>query len=181
MYFIAQERISGGNNKFQWLVLSELCTEIVPEVIRKNGEYYADFKILLTKMIDYLCLESWVNTEASTKQKFCWEILAICCSKFKIAGDDLNWTLHYHVIEDLHLEKVFRNYCNKKQLVPEHRILAASSLPTDIKSLPMTTCRYVPGMGIGGPLTQYAWPPAKSLQATSFSFFESLHGCVAWL
>lgn len=135
-----QKHISDGIDDFQWLVLNILCQEMILDLrtIHNMKIYFEDFKDLLANnLVTFLCFDhcSWLVT-LSTKQKFCWVILATCCSKITISYDDFGWARRYRsIIHELDLGRVFLNYCKEKKLSKENCIIA-SKLPKEITSHP---------------------------------------------
>lgn len=91
--------------------------------------------------VDTLALKgdlSWLQ-DLNTKQRFCWGIVATCCSKVPISIKDFEWIHTYsHLTSKLGL--IYRAYCEGKQLPMEARLLS-DQLPLDIERSPSEDIR----------------------------------------
>ena len=117
------------------LVLDVLCREVVPDLRTHMGqELDPNFKNLMQEIIHLLKGDlNWL-TSLSTKQHFCWSILATCCFKMVVNKDNLEWVhLYGSVITSLELGLVFHSYCTSKKLSPEERVII-NELPHDVQA-----------------------------------------------
>lgn len=117
------------------LVLDVLRREVVPELRTLQGrEMDVNFKNLLQEIVRFLKGDlSWL-TSLSTKQRFCWGILATCCSKMAVNKESLEWVhLYGSFITSLELGLVYRSYCTFKKLSSEERVIVAD-LPQDVQT-----------------------------------------------
>ena len=117
------------------LVLDVLRREVVPDLRTHMGqELDPNFKNLMREIIRFLKGDlSWL-TSLSTKQRFCWGILATSCSKMVVNKDNLEWVhLYGSFITSLELGLVFRSYCTSKKLSPEERVII-NELPHDVQA-----------------------------------------------
>ena len=78
---------------------------------------------------------SWIQAP-NPQQKFCWGIVATCCSKISsnIVTDNFDWIHSYDNIIS-QLGQIYASYCNGKKLPESERVLA-DTLPQDIARLP---------------------------------------------
>ena len=125
--------MSDQRNEFQLLVLNMLCVELVPEPLR-GRKVDVKFKALLLKSVSLLnqdlCRLGRL-TSISTKQEFCWGVLATCCSKIIISKDNLYWVEDYSaLIRDVDLGLIFKT-CGEKGII---------KLPDQIKSTDLDRC-----------------------------------------
>lgn len=113
-------------------MLDVLRREVVPELRTLHKELDTNFTSLLQESVRLLRTNlSWL-TAFSTKQRFCWGILATCCAKIAISVESFDWVHHYSaIIQDLDLSLVFNTYCTGKKLGSDQRIIA-DKLPDDI-------------------------------------------------
>lgn len=140
-----QDSISDERDEFQLLVLDVLCCEVVPELKTTHHEGVDNnFRTLLNKSVHLLKYNlNWLTT-LSAKQRFCWGILATCCSKISISTQNFNWVHLYTSIfsNDMKLGVVFCTYCTGKSL-PTDQCNMAIQLPDDIRRHPLEDlCRY---------------------------------------
>ena len=115
---------------------------MVPELKTVQGkELDENFKTLLKESVRLLRKDlSWL-TSLSVKQRFCWGIIATCCSKMTISTDNFDWTHNYSIIiRDLGLCHIFLAYCNGKKLAGDKRIVS-SKLPDNIRCHPSEDLR----------------------------------------
>lgn len=130
---LIQSSISNQNDEFQCLVVDVLHREIVPDIVNiSRGN--KSFKKLLSKSIKFLKSLKWVTvTTVSNRQKFCWGILATCCSKINVSTENADWANHFcSVFTDLNLGTIFSAYCKEKNLVNGQCIITAN-IPADIQ------------------------------------------------
>ena len=78
---------------------------------------------------------SWIQA-LNLQQKFCWGIVATCCSKTSssIITDSFDWIHSYDNIIS-QLGQIYVSYCNGKKLPESDRVIA-DTLPQDIARLP---------------------------------------------
>ena len=120
---------------FQCLILDVLHREIVPDIanIIQGNE---NLSILLRGSIKLLKNDMKWLTSLSNKQRFCWGVLATCCSKINISTENTEWANHFCTIfnehDNLNLGTVFSAYCKEKNFTNKQCIIA-TSLPADIE------------------------------------------------
>lgn len=99
------------------------------------------FKTLLSEVVRLLKNDLGWATSLSVKQRFCWGILATCCSKIAISSENFDWAHYYStIIGQLNLGLVYYTYCTGNKLAPEQRIIA-SKLPEKIERHPSPDVR----------------------------------------
>ena len=118
-------------------MLDVLRREVVPELrTNQNRELDANFRTLLEECLRHLRSNLGWLTSFSTKQRFCWGILATCCTKMTISVEHFDWAHNYSaIIQDLKLGMVFLTYCTGKKLGRDQRIIA-DKLPEEILAHP---------------------------------------------
>lgn len=122
--------MSDQRNGFQLLVLNMLCVELVPEPLR-GRIVDVKFKALLSNSISLLNQDLGWLTSVSTKQEFCWGVLATCCSKIIISSGNINWIDEYSaLIKDVDLGLIFKT-CREKGI---------DKLPDQIKLADLHRC-----------------------------------------
>lgn len=76
---------------------------------------------------------TWLQA-LTTRQRFCWGIVANCCSKIPISDDQFEWVDSYsYVISQL--GQIFFTYCSSKQLPEDERVLSTKP-PQDVLHSP---------------------------------------------
>ena len=102
---LIQESVPKEVNEFQQLIL---------DVLQQVFLTARDDRIL-QRAVDTICKDlSWISA-LTTKQNFCWGLVAACCSKIKIGQESLNWVDTYYKVLNL-VGCIFLNYCNKQGL-----------------------------------------------------------------
>ena len=146
--FYLQTLISEKRDKFQELILRVLYQEVIPEfkvlqdLDSNKGKTGQLFKAIIKYSIDYLCKSlSWLQG-LTTKQTFCWGLVASSSSRVHVTAENFDWLRNYsYVISEL--GKLFNNYCTRKKLSDNQSVIV-NSLPDDIaKSCCDDVTRYI--------------------------------------
>lgn len=120
-----QASISEEEDSFQQLVLGVLQKEVIPEFKVLQGldtAIGADFQAVLQTAVNTLCKNlSWARS-LSTKQKFCWGLVASCCSKINIGKDSLDWVHSYDKVLR-QVGYIFNVYCTGRKLTESKSII----------------------------------------------------------
>ena len=72
---------------------------------------------------------SWLQ-DLSTKQRFCWGLVAACCAKIPVAQDHFDWVHSYSYVIG-QLGYLFTTYCTARKLGDEEKILS-KAFPREI-------------------------------------------------
>ena len=124
-----QACVSEEYDYFQQLILNEIQKQI-SELIAIQGGDDSDFQVVLQ---DNLCKNlSWTET-LSMKQKFCWGLVADCCSKIHIQQDSLEWMGHNRTVA--HIGSMYHAYCSSRKLTDNQSIII-DQLPLEIQECP---------------------------------------------
>ena len=111
--------------------------EVVPEIKALQGsKAVADNNLhpVLHFAVNTLRKDlTWLQA-LTTRQRFCWGIVANCCSKIPISSDQFDWADSYsYVISQL--GQIFYSYCSSKQLPEDERVLS-NKPPEDVHLSP---------------------------------------------
>jgi hypothetical protein len=100
-----------------------------------DGGMGSSFQSVLEGAVTTLVKDlSWLK-ELTTKQKFCWGLVAACCSKINIGRDNLDWVHSYDKV----LKKVvniYTVYCNGRRLT-ESQCIIIEQLPEEVAKHPV--------------------------------------------
>jgi hypothetical protein len=117
-----------------------LQREVIPEfkVLQAVGTgtgVGSNFQSVLDGAVNTLVKDlSWLK-ELTTKQKFCWGLVAACCSKINIGRDNLDWVHSYDKV----LKKVghiYTVYCSGRRLT-ENQCIIIEQLPEEVEKHPV--------------------------------------------
>ena len=132
-----QTSISEQRDEFQQLILNVLQREVIPEfkVLKDiDSDAAENFRFVLQEAVGHLCKDlDWLQA-LTTKQKFCWGIVAACCSKIFVSIENFEWVHSYDKVM-VKLGRIYFTYCNGKKLADEKKIITAG-LPSDIQHNP---------------------------------------------
>ena len=99
------------------------------------GGVQSSFQSVLEGAVTTLVRDlTWLK-ELTTKQKFCWGLVAACCSKINIGHENLDWVHSYDKV----LRKVghiFTVYCSGRRLT-EGQCIIIEQLPEEIAKHPV--------------------------------------------
>ena len=115
-----------------------LHKEVIPEfevlqAVSTDGEEGSNFQLLEEAVYTLVKDLTWLK-ELTTKQKFCWSLVAACCSKINIGRENLDWVHSYDKV----LKKVgyiYTVYCNGRKLT-ESQCVIIEQLPEEIAKHP---------------------------------------------
>ena len=109
--------------------MAAVLKEVVPEFKMLSFKDTA-VNELLTKSVTELCANvNWV-TSLTSKQGFCWEIVATCTAKIPVE-DSLLWLQNYYspIIQLCH---IYEAYCSGQALREDERLLK-DDLPANVR------------------------------------------------
>lgn len=127
-----QASISEEQDDFQQLILGVLQKEFIPESkVLHNIDKAAgtNFQVVLQGAVNTLCKDLTWTRSLTMKQKFCWGLVAACCSKIKISREDLDWVHSYGKLLQL-VGYVFNVYCSGRKLMG----IIIEQLPQEIET-----------------------------------------------
>ena len=133
----SQAAISDRRDEFQQLVLGVVQREVVPEIKALQGEKTISSPMygVLHVTVTTLCKDlSWLQA-LTTKQRFCWGIIASCCGKIPVAKEQFDW-IHSYKFLITHLGYIYTSYCAGKKLPEQKCLLSAESFPQEIAHSP---------------------------------------------
>ena len=136
---IFQRAISDHQDVFQHLVLAVVQTgfKSLPKMsfISSTSLHSALHLTVTTLCKDF----SWLKV-LSTKQSFCWCIIASCCENIPIAKEQFGWVqLYEHVIACL--VNIYNSYCKRKKLTESKCPLLTDGFPQEITHSPSDNIR----------------------------------------
>ena len=121
-------------DEFQGLVLDVLKKEVVPEFKLLQGEatlrdptVMAIISKSVTELFGNL---SWLS-DPTPKQRFCWGIVATCCSKVPVRRETLIWIQDYDYLIN-QLCHIYKAYCTGQGLKGEENKRLGQELPPGI-------------------------------------------------
>lgn len=138
---ISQCAISDRWDEFQQLVLAVVQKVVVPELKNLQGDkmipspLYGILHVTVTTLCEDL---SWLQT-LTTKQQFCWGIVASCCEKIPVAKEQFDWIKLYKFLIT-NLGYIYKSYCTHKKLTEEKCLLSAE-FPQEIAHSPSEDIR----------------------------------------
>ena len=138
----SQAAISDRHDKFQQLVLEVVRREVVPEIKDLQGEKSISSPMygVLHVTVTTLCRDlSWLQI-LTTKQRFCWGIIASCCERIPVAKEQFVWVNLYKFVIT-HLGYIYNSYCAGKKLPEEKCLLSAEGFPQEIAYSPSEDVR----------------------------------------
>jgi len=138
----SQAAISDRRDEFQQLVLEVVRREVVPEVKDMQGEktIASPLYSVLHVAVTTLCMDlSWLQV-LTTKQRFCWGIIASCCKKIPVAKEQFDW-VHSYKFVITHLGYIYNSYCAGKKLSEKKCLLLAEGFPKEIAHSPSEDIR----------------------------------------
>ena len=126
-----------------------LQKEVIPEFKVLQGIDTAtgyNFQMVLQGAVNTLCKDlSWLK-ELTTKQKFCWGLVAACCSKINISRENLDWVHSYDkVLKQVGF--IYTIYCSGRRL-PENQCIIIEQLPEEVVKNPNEDIRRYAGKRI---------------------------------
>ena len=136
-YYSFQDAISEDKDEFQELILEVLHHELIPEFrtlqtletgTRVNIK---NFKAVLLHSVNILLKNLF---SLSSKQAFCWGIVASCCSRIHTSSENLEWFRNYSYVISV-LGKIFNAYCTERKRT-DCQCVIIESLPPDICAHP---------------------------------------------
>ena len=141
MCMYMQASISEEHDDFQQLILGVLQKEVIPELkgIDTARAAGSNFQVVLQAAVNTLCKNlTWIK-DLTTKQKFCWGLVAACCSKINIAQENLDWVHNYDKLLQ-QVGYVFYVYCSGRKLT-ESQCILIEQLPEEIAANPSEDIR----------------------------------------
>lgn len=141
-FLSSQGAISDRRDEFQQLVLAVVQREVVPEIKALQGEKTISSPMysVLHVTVTTLCKDlSWLQA-LTTKQRFCWGIIASCCGKIPVAKEQFDW-VHQYKFLITHLGYIYNSYCAGKKLPEEKCLLSTESFPQEIAHSPSEDIR----------------------------------------
>ena len=137
----SQDAILDQRDEFQQLVLGVVQREVTSEI--KNlteATIPSPLYNVLHVAVATLCRDlSWLQT-LTTKQRFCWAIIASFCKKIPVYKDQLDWVNLYNYLVT-HLGYIYKSYCAGKKLPEEKCLLPAEGFPQEIVHSPSEDIR----------------------------------------
>lgn len=130
---ISQNAISDKRDEFQQLVLAVVRKEVVSEFKNLEGEKTIPSPLygVLHVTVTTLCKDiSWLQT-LTTKQWFCWGIVASCCEKIPVAKEQFDWIRLYKFLIT-HLGYIYNSYCVGKKVLEDKCLLLPEGFPKEI-------------------------------------------------
>ena len=139
----SQGVISDKRDEFQQLVLEVVQREVVPEFKDLQGEKSISSRPLdsmLHETVAKLCNDlSWMQA-LTTKQQFCWGIIASCCGKIPINKEHFGW-VHLYGSVVRRLGCIYNSYCKGNKLPEDKCLLSADGFPKEIAHSPSESIR----------------------------------------
>ena len=132
-YFLLAKLIC---NSVFFLHMTCICPqEVIPDLRTFQSDEGPAQHVLTTASTKLQIDLSWIQA-LNLQQRFCWGIVATCCSKISsnIVTDNFDWIHSYDIIIS-QLGQIYASYCNGKKL-PENERVLADTLPQDIAHLP---------------------------------------------
>ena len=134
----SQSTISEQPDEFQQLVLTVVQREVIPDFkalqemkfVSGTSPYSALGEVVNTLCNDPTCLQA-----PTTKQNFCWGIVASCCEKIPIFNEHFEWVDLYKSVITC-LGKIYISYCKRKNLPEDKRMLPTEGYPQEIAHNP---------------------------------------------
>ena len=123
--------------------MSVLNKEVIPEFKLlqdlESAPAGSNFFKILQEAVNTLCRElSWTKS-LTTKQKFCWGLVASCCSRLNISRDSLDWVHSYDKVLR-QVGYIFNVYCNGRKFT-ESQCIIMEKLPDEIANHPSEEIR----------------------------------------
>ena len=115
--------------------------EVVPEFKDLRGEKAISSPSYdaLHVTVDTLCKDlTWLQT-LTTKQQFCWCIVASCCGEIPVSEEQFDW-IHLYRVLITHLGSIYNSYCAQKKL-KEEKCLLSAEFPQEIAHSPSEDIR----------------------------------------
>ena len=132
--FPSQAAISDQQDDFQLLVLAVVQRAVVQrEVISgfKDVEKFSPLYSVLKLTVTPLCKDlSWLQSP-TTKQSFCWGVVASFCQSFPITNKHFEW-IHSYASVITCLGSIYMSYCKWKKLPEDKCLLSADEYPQEI-------------------------------------------------
>ena len=122
-----QSCIDEDHNNFQRLILGVLQKEVIPEIQVPISSLDGPVNTLSKDL-------SWLK-ELTTKQKFCWGLVAACCSKINIRRENLDWVHSYDIEVLKKVGYIYMVYCSGRKLT-ESQCVIIEQLPEEVAKHP---------------------------------------------
>ena len=117
--------------------------EIIPELKALQGAESVSSNALrpvLQGTVSTLCRDlSWLQA-LTTKQRFCWGIVASCCGKIPTTAEHFDWVHTYSFLIN-QLGHLYNSYCIGKKLPQDECLLSAGALPQEVTHSPSEDIR----------------------------------------
>lgn len=114
-----------------------LQKEVIPEfkILQDiNSATGSIFLVILQEAVNTLCKNlSWMK-ELTTKQRFCWGLVASCCSKINISHENLDWVHSYDKVLKT-VGYIYNVYCSGRRLA-ENQCIIIEQLPKEVAKHP---------------------------------------------
>ena len=137
-----KDAISDQHDVFQQLVLTVIQMEIVPERKSLQEEKFSSSPLysVLWEIVIMLGRDiSWLQS-LTTKQNFCWGIIASCYEKIPITKQQFEWVQLYESVIAC-VGGIYYSCYNYKQLQEEKCLLSADGFPQEITVIPSDNIR----------------------------------------
>ena len=117
-----------------------LLEEVIPEfkilqAVSTGAGKVSTFHLVLEEAINTLVKDLTWPKELTTKQKFCWGLVAACCSKINVRRENLNWVYSYNIEVLKKVGYIYTVYCNERQLT-ENQCIIIEQLPEEVAEHP---------------------------------------------
>ena len=134
----SQNTISDQPDEFQQLVLIVVQREVIPDFKALQVQEFVSGSLLysaLSEVVNTLCKSPTCLQAPTTRQNFCWGIIASCCEKIHIVSEDFEWVDLYKSAITC-LGKIYVSYCKQKNLPEDKRLLPAEGYSQEITHNP---------------------------------------------
>ena len=138
----SKDAISDQHDEFQQLVLTIIQMEMVPEskVLQEEKFTTSLLCTVLQEIVTMLGRDiSWLQF-LTTKQNFCWGIIASCYEKITITKEQFEWVQLYESLITC-VGEIYHLCYNNKQLQEEKCLLSADGFPQEITLIPSDNIR----------------------------------------
>ena len=119
------------------MMLNVVSRRMVPDLETRQMKLMdKNFMNLVLEIVSFIKDDlSWL-TSLSTKQYFCWKVIATCCSKMMVYKGDLEWAYSYSsFLTTSELGHVYRSFCKSKNLL-FGQCLIHTGLPHEVQTHP---------------------------------------------
>ena len=133
----SKDAISDQQDEFQQLVLTVIQMEMVPESKGLQEEKFTTSPLytVLREIVTMLGRDiSWLQS-LTTKQNFCWGIIASCYEKIAITKEQFEWVQLYESVITC-VGEIYHLCYHYEQLQEEKCLLSADGFPQEIAPIP---------------------------------------------